>query len=526
MKQFMKNRKAIALVLLIAMMFSIMPTAVWAETTDNNPDTTTAYVTIVDQGIIVMAHQKVTVTTSSAIIDDFLKQAHEDSYEDGASAGYATSNGWLSKLWGDTSGNFGYWLENVPANSLTDKVSNNAYIVAAINQHIYSHEEPWRDTYSYFNDDTAVIENGLALELELHGREWADPYPLADAVITIDGKATGYTTDENGKAVIALPELSQYDENWKLLPETHIVSAIAPTGITIVPPVCEVTVKPYLTEEDIAANETAGNASKVSAALSAIQLNSPFVVKSNDNLLNTITSLVNDAEVVNDDAVAITFDAVSGIIDSNGVIIADSEKGAYSVPFQLTCGNVTKTIDVPIIVNGLLADSDKLLKKIAAGYTAADNKWNVMDMGTYTRLYGTSSLTAAAKQKYINTIIENVQKGNYGESDYATAVILPLTSIGVDASRLYPVNSNTPVNALTKLANTTPYISEWSTPYTLMAYKQGYGAGANEKELLTGLLALQKSDGGWGSVDPTGETLAALAFYKGKGHTSFLTMQL
>ncbi|MBQ5682246.1 MAG: DUF4430 domain-containing protein, partial [Peptococcaceae bacterium] len=166
-------------------------------------------------------------------------------------------------------------------------------------------------------------------------------------------------------------------------------------------------------------------------------------------------------------------------------------------------------------MNGLLADSDELLKNIAAGYTAADNKWNVMDMGTYTRLYGTSSLTAAAKQNYINTVIENVQKGTYGESDYATAVILPLTSIGVDASRLYPVNSNTPVNALTKLANTTPYISEWSTPYTLMAYKQGYGAGANEKELLTGLLALQKSDGGWGSVDPTGETLAALAFYKG-----------
>ena len=515
MQTMMKHRKAIAFVLTLAMLFSIMPVAAWA---DDSSDTTTAYVTIVDQGEIVMAHQKVTVTTGSAIIDDFLKKAHEDSYEGGASAGYASAEGSyglsITKLWGDTSGAFGYMVNNASAWSLADSVKAGDHIVAFV----YSDQTGWSDKYSYFstvpNNAAAVTENGLELELELtvsgYEENWNMVFtPLEGAVITIDGTEHEYKTDENGKAVISFPELTQYDENWNLLPETHIVSAIAPTGITIVPPVCEVTVKPYLTEEDIAANETAGNASKVSAALSAIQPNSPFVVKSNDNLLNTITSLVNDAEVV------ITFDAVADIIDGNGVIIADSEKGAYSVPFQLTCGNVTKTIDVPIIVNGLLADSDTLLKKIAAGYTAADNKWNVMDMGTYTRLYGTSSLTAAAKQNYINTVIENVQKGTYGESDYATAVILPLTSIGVDASRLYPVNSNTPVNALTKLANTTPYISEWSTPYTLMAYKQGYGAGANEKELLTGLLALQKSDGGWGSVDPTGETLAALAFYKG-----------
>ena len=93
MQTMMKHRKAIAFVLTLAMLFSIVPTAVWAETDGNDPKTTTAYVTIVDQGEIVMAHQKVTVTTGSAIIDDFLKQAHEDSYEGGASAGYASAEG-------------------------------------------------------------------------------------------------------------------------------------------------------------------------------------------------------------------------------------------------------------------------------------------------------------------------------------------------------------------------------------------------------------------------------------------------
>ncbi|MBQ5708109.1 MAG: hypothetical protein IIV69_07550, partial [Peptococcaceae bacterium] len=63
MKQMMKNKKAIAVLLLVAMLFSIMPTAVFAE---SNLETTTAYVTIVNQeGELVVTHQAIAVNDNN-----------------------------------------------------------------------------------------------------------------------------------------------------------------------------------------------------------------------------------------------------------------------------------------------------------------------------------------------------------------------------------------------------------------------------------------------------------------------------
>ena len=172
MQTMMKHRKAIAFVLTLAMLFSIVPVAAWA---DDSSDTTTAYVTIVDQGEIVMAHQKVTVTTGSAIIDDFLKQAHEDSYEGGASAGYASAEGSyglsITKLWGKdktvlnvASASFGYYVNNASAWSLADSVKDGDHIVAFV----YSDQTGWSDKYSYFNTDAITITTGSNLALQLN----------------------------------------------------------------------------------------------------------------------------------------------------------------------------------------------------------------------------------------------------------------------------------------------------------------------------------------------------------------------
>ncbi|MBQ5658419.1 MAG: hypothetical protein IIV02_02680, partial [Peptococcaceae bacterium] len=54
MKQMMKNKKAIAVLLLVAMLFSIMPTAVFAEETNESIATITkpitAYLTVTNGG--------------------------------------------------------------------------------------------------------------------------------------------------------------------------------------------------------------------------------------------------------------------------------------------------------------------------------------------------------------------------------------------------------------------------------------------------------------------------------------------
>ena len=72
MKQFMKNRKAIAFVLLIAMMFSIMPTAVWAsesvETTSNGV-------------FLYSAQQEPELTTASALMMNIAESYVDNSSE-------------------------------------------------------------------------------------------------------------------------------------------------------------------------------------------------------------------------------------------------------------------------------------------------------------------------------------------------------------------------------------------------------------------------------------------------------------
>ncbi len=144
-----KNKKAIAVLLLVAMLFSIMPTAAFAE---NSAETTTAYVTIVNQGNFVVMHKAVAITDQNENgiidIDDTLYAAHEEYYPGGAQEGYNsythTDYGLsLGKLWGDSSGNFGYYVNNTSAWSLADLVKQGDHVVAFA---------PYA-TYSYFNTD-------------------------------------------------------------------------------------------------------------------------------------------------------------------------------------------------------------------------------------------------------------------------------------------------------------------------------------------------------------------------------------
>ena len=425
------------MLLLVAMLFSIMPTAVFAETGSASA-TTTAYVTIVNQGNFVVMHKEVPIVdyNDNGIldIDDALYATHDIYYPGGAESGYSSyihdEYGLsLGKLWGDSSGNFGYNVNNAIAWNLSDTVENGDHVVAFT---------PYA-TYSYFNTDKLTTSSSsINLELFYSGYEGWNPVemPISNADIIVDGMLTGQKTTTSGAVTLSFKNEG-----------TYIVSATTESMI-LVPPICVVTYDTNYVADD-EHDENQGN---------------------------------------------------EGSGDSEGITESATIK------------------DIP-----------DLMENIAKGYVNAENKWNVMDMGTYSKLNGAQySLSDVAKQKYVNTVIKNTLNGNYDEDNgygsdqqnYSTEVILPLTSIGINAMFLYPENSNTALDPLTKLENTTPYISEWVTPYTLMAYNQGYGAGSNENELLSDLLALQNEDGGFGawgsSVDSVGETLAALSFYQNK----------
>lgn len=226
MKKLLKN--VVVLMMLVGMLaaFAIAEEA----------DSVTVYVTISDgTGKLVMSQEAVTVTDSDAdgalTINDALFAAHEAKYEGGAAKGYlAYSSEFglsLSKLWGeDNGGSYGYYLNNASAWSLTDEVKANDYV----NAYVYTDLTTWSDTYSFFDKNTASAKGGEPVELTLsmagYDENWNPvTLPVEGAIITIDGVASVYKTDAEGKVSITLDEGS------------HVISAVSET-VTLVPPVC------------------------------------------------------------------------------------------------------------------------------------------------------------------------------------------------------------------------------------------------------------------------------------------------
>ena len=69
-------------------------------------------------------------------VDEVLRELHEAYYKGGADAGYASKNGdnglRITKLWGDESGAYGYYLNNNQCWSLDDPVREGDHIKAYI----------------------------------------------------------------------------------------------------------------------------------------------------------------------------------------------------------------------------------------------------------------------------------------------------------------------------------------------------------------------------------------------------------
>ena len=203
-------KKLLATVMSLFLMLGVFGISAFAA------DATSAkvYVTISDaKGDFVLVQEAITVTDLDEdgylTINDALYAAHEAKYEGGAEAGYGyyTSSYGLSigKLWGDTSGACGYYVNDVSAFSLADHINDGDYI----NAFIYIDQTKWSDMYTYFNTKTATCMVGDSLEVTLLSAGFDESFnpvtlPVANASITVDGVITTTKTDENGKATIKL----------------------------------------------------------------------------------------------------------------------------------------------------------------------------------------------------------------------------------------------------------------------------------------------------------------------------------
>ncbi len=196
----------------------------------------TVYVSVSDKGQLVSAQTEVTVTDidgdHTLTVNDALWAVHEAVYSGGAKEGYSyyTHKDYglsIGKLWGDSSGNFGYYLNNKSCWGLADTVKNGDYL----NAFVYSDSKNYSDKYCFFNNFTATADVNSDIELTLSSAGYDASWnpvtlPVANAEITVDGKATGVKTDANGKATIQISGAGE-----------HIISAVSASE-TLVPPVC------------------------------------------------------------------------------------------------------------------------------------------------------------------------------------------------------------------------------------------------------------------------------------------------
>lgn len=225
-------------------------------------------------------------------------------------------------------------------------------------------------------------------------------------------------------------------------------------------------------------------------------------------------------------AVTVQENAYVAAADDGAVVLKvkhDVKTGkTFTATVALTCGGrtVNKTVQVT-----LLPQTEALMDTIAATLTGTKDGWTAMDMALYQSLGGkTAGLTAEVRQNVINTLITEAAGSSATASDRSRIEIV-LRSLGVDTTKLYPVNSNTPVNNAAKLRAMAGSVEDYYTaPYLLLANAQGNVklTSAQVEKLISvmagGLTENNVYVWSWNGFsgtdyDTTATALAALQFY-------------
>ncbi len=274
-------------------------------------------------------------------------------------------------------------------------------------------------------------------------------------------------------------------------------------------------------------------------------------IKNKNTDANTVTSNLNLRQNAKIDGEKVTFNTynsasypyqIKWTITPTGVIAFSNGIGKVTAPLNTTEVNLDAEIYLKTPIEGVesvkksikvtvpgsrnpnTAESlEALLDGIAAQTTDTTNWESFMAMSAYEKVRPSGSkLTGTAKQNMINISLNNISSGNPDESVYAKT-ILDMQSIGINPKELYPVNSNTPMDAVGKLNSVSHTNAIWTAAYTLLAYQQGdYSTETKEADVVTALLGTQLlENGGWtaweaAEADATGMAILALSHYYDK----------
>ena len=263
-------KRTLTLITTLCLLLSLL--AIGASAQKNH---TIVTVTIAVKGELVATQVSVPVEDidgdGTFTINDALYCAHEQVYEGGANAGYSSYTSEyglsMSKLWGDESGAYGYYLNNASCTSLADPVKNGDCVTAFV----YASAD-WSDVYTYFDVSEKTVELGEEVTLTLmaagYDENWNPiTYPVAGATIIVDGARTGIVTDANGQATFKQNVIG-----------TAVISATS-TEQTLVPPACKLTVVAYEQEATTDAAKASGCKAIAGSALVLVSLGAVAMIK-------------------------------------------------------------------------------------------------------------------------------------------------------------------------------------------------------------------------------------------------------
>lgn len=167
-------------------------------------------------------------------VNDALSATHKK-YYNGSQGYYSYESPYglsLGKLWGDDSGNFGYFLNNTSCLSLLDEVKEGDFLYA----YVYKDSETFSDVYSFFDFNFKSANQGETVTLTLFASGYDSNWQpvttqVQDAVITVNGEKTLVKTDSSGRAELCLEKAGEYR-----------ISAVSDKQV-LTPAVCVVNVK-------------------------------------------------------------------------------------------------------------------------------------------------------------------------------------------------------------------------------------------------------------------------------------------
>ncbi len=518
------------------------------------------YVTLADEGEIVMAKKMISVTdrdkSGDFNVDEVLYAAHETGYSGGAGAGYNTAvNDFglhITKLWGNESGNYGYWLNDVSCWSLADNVKNGDSLSAFIYQNT-----DVRDSYSKFGQSNyvALAETYKTLSLQKAGYDasWNAVFSSHKGATLkiynsdfeeLDANLYNVTDNDDGTYSVAVKEIGSY------------YVAAYDNNTPIVPAICELIVTE---NSDV---EPANEVEKKINAIGEVTIDSEGAIKearvAYDELTDTQKALVENYNVLEaaeatlielksvaaaDEAAAaavdVLIDAIGEVTIHSGESI-EAAREAYDKLSEVQKGLVTK-YDELVAAENTIAE----LYKVAA---SVDHKAIYDITGQYLEELGTPSVGSTGGEwmviditraggvcpegyydnvvKYVKENINDKERLHSSKSTDNSRVILGLTSAGYDVTNVAGHNL---LEGLTDMS----YVKKQGINGPIWAliafdshdYEIPEGGDVSREKLIETILAAQHTDGGWSlsaavgspsDPDMTGMAIQALAPYYDK----------